>query len=195
MRLYEIFEAKNTKPKAIFMAGSPGSGKSYIADQVISGTGAKRLDIDTLVSSIAQLRQVRVQELPHDEKNSLYKEIYTDKYKNRLETFVNSKTNLLIDSTGRNVNRMKEMVDWLTEQGYECGLVFVWVGLETSLERNAKRERKEDPKFVEQTWHDAAKNLRPLHNLFDDDKFFFVKNEQGVDNSATIRKANLFLGS
>lgn len=187
-----------TKKKAIFMAGSPGSGKSYVANQIAGMGGLKIVDIDRFAEIIAKQNSIDV----HQQKNASEEEIkklYSaawEKNKKRLDLLTSNGRNILIDGTGKNVQRMTELVNALTELGYDVGLAYVSVSLETALRRNASRPRQVDPHFVEDTWHAATKNLRQLHALFDDDAFFFFKNDDDVDaekREETLNRVRKFL--
>ena len=188
-RLEESANAPLAK-KAIFMAGAPGSGKSYLANKIAGMGGLRIVDIDLFAEIIAKKYDIDLHDWSSmtDEETELLYQLAWKKNRKRLDVLAANGRNILIDGTGKDVTRLKELVEELTALGYRCGMAYVSVSLETALKRNARRDRREDPHFVEQTWHASSKNLRELHALFDDDAFFFFKYDDDVDSAKTEEK-------
>ena len=44
--------------KAVFMAGGPGSGKSYVAGKMLGGTGLKTVNSDEIYEYLAQKQDI-----------------------------------------------------------------------------------------------------------------------------------------
>lgn len=174
-------------PRALIMAGAPGSGKSAIVKQVIGGTSAKWIDVDHFTQLLARKRDLEVKaggSRLHDEARA--------KMLRRREHFMNQKYDLVIDGTGRDPNGIARLKASLEQRGYETGMLFVAVDLETSLARNARRKKEVDSKFAEEAWHDVMRNLRVLHHMFEPSNFFFVRNDEQPDPKV-IASAHRFL--
>ena len=59
MKIYEVVQQIEEGPndphifKAVFMAGGPGSGKSYVAGKMLGGTGLKTVNSDEIYEYLA----------------------------------------------------------------------------------------------------------------------------------------------
>ena len=175
--------------KAIFMAGGPGSGKSFIGDQMFGNDflGAKLINSDEIFEFF-----LRKENLPFtmDSESDVYdKQMQVrDKArklnKSRLQTYINSLLPILIDGTGRNYDKIESSVTGLREIGYDVDLVFVNTSLEVALERNAKRDRKVDPNLVKKMWRDTQMNIGKFQTLFGRDRFHVIDNNTAYANDS-----------
>lgn len=173
--------------KAIFMAGSPGAGKSTIANKLFKGTGLKTLNVD----SFWHLYKTK-------QKPGNY-ERYWELYKQQEGNFLDGRLGLIIDGTAKNPERMAKVKSDLESLGYDCAMVFVNTSLETSLERVHVRAhhgagkdagRTIDPNFVKDAWEKTQKGLGALQSLFQGN-FFIVDNNsnRGVPDTKYVEKA------
>lgn len=169
--------------KAVFMAGSPGAGKSTIANKLFAGTGLKSLNVD----AFWQLYKAKG-------KPGNY-ERYWELYKAQEKNFLDGRLGLIIDGTAKNPERMAQVKQSLEEMGYETAMVFVNTTLETSLDRVVRRAstsgkdlgREIDPQFVKDTWEKTQRGLGALQNLFGS-SFFIVDNNRGEPNVSYVSK-------
>lgn len=170
--------------KAIFMAGSPGAGKSTIANKLFAGTGLKTLNVDTFW----QLYKTKGKQGNY----SRYWELYKDQEKN----FLDGRLGIIIDGTAKNPERMAEVKRTLEELGYDTAMVFVNTTLDTSLDRVVYRARHStkdlgreiDPEFVKDAWEKTQKGLGALQDMFSGN-FFIVDNNRGEPKVAYVQKA------
>ena len=135
--------------KAVFMAGTPGSGKSYTISKIKSGKIWPRI-VNT------------------DKTFPLYKEDWFNNWnkisnkvktinKNQLALYINSILPLFVDGTSNETSTVLRRTGLLESFGYDCAMIFVNTDLETSLERASKRERKVDPEFIKQVYDQTEK--------------------------------------
>ena len=157
------------KPKAIFMAGPAGSGKSYIASKLIpsnfttinvddtyeellksSGIGMKlaKMSPDELKKSGELMGQARKE---------------TDA---KLQSALKNAKNLLIDSVGGSSKTLLKKKQELEDLGYETMMIMTYVSPITSLERNMKRDRSLLPSIVIRSWRDVNKNIDTYKQAF-----------------------------
>lgn len=179
---------RKTAPRALFLAGPPGSGKSTITKAAIQGTSAKIIDVDQLVEYFASRKGVDYKDAERTT------EFYTDmgaKNRKRREYFMRTKQDICIDGTGRDANYIERMKRECEQLGYETGMLFVAVDLETALSRNHTRTRSLDTNFVETTWHEVFKNIRRFDMMFD--PFFFVRNDASMDDQEASKNRNQIL--
>jgi len=169
--------------KAVFMAGSPGSGKSTIARMLFGGTGLKTLNVDEFWQLYKKKNK------PGDYEK--FWDLYTQKEK----PLKANKLGLLIDGTGKNPEIMKRIKAELTEQGYECIMVYVNVDLETSVQRAKARARNSDSPdygreidddFIKTTWNRVNAGKADLERIFGDG--FYEVDNSGDPNVRPIEK-------
>ena len=163
--------------KAVFMAGSPGAGKSTVANMLFGGTGLKTLNVDAFWQLYKAQGKVGNYER--------YWELYKSQEKNLLA----GRIGLIIDGTAKNPERMREVKQTLEDLGYDTAMVFVNTSLQTSMDRVINRARSAgkdegreiDPQFVKDTWEKTQKGLGALQAMFGG-SFFIVDNNRGKPN-------------
>ena len=165
--------------KAIFLAGTPGSGKSYTISQLSSGSIAPRI-VNT--DKFIELRIKQKKEYDY----STYTSPMTST-KKQLAHYLNGMLPLFIDGTSSNINDLVMRAGVLEPIGYDIGMIFVNTSLETSITRAEKRERKVDPDFIKQVYDLAADNKSYYQSKFD--FFLDINNDAGELTDEVILKA------
>lgn len=118
--------------KAVFMAGTSGSGKSSVSKILFNGTGLKSVNIDTIENYYRlKNKEVTNRSEMHQKRRAMRK------------NYLHGRLGLIIDGTGRNSKNINKTRRFLEAIGYETALVYVDVDLETSLRR--VRARAQDP--------------------------------------------------
>lgn len=126
--------------KAVFMAGGPGSGKSYTMSQITSGTVAPRIvGFDIPFEFISKKHGIHYGDLPND--SPIVQQVKTTT-KAQLFLYLNGVLPLYIDTTAGDRGRVMERVEVLKTLGYDVGMVFVHSDFETAQKRMAHRARK-----------------------------------------------------
>ena len=178
MKLSELFE--NNTPeiiidegphdpdifKAIILVGSPGSGKSYVVNEIVKGTGLKIVNSDIFYEYLAKKNDKSLLEPSYsDEHKNLGKKSWDLKQK-QLAQYVSGGLGIVLDGTGRIYDSVVKNAQYLKSLGYDVLVVAVNTDLETSLSRNQSRERKVPVDFLKQTHKDVANNLGKFQNYF-----------------------------
>lgn len=178
MRIIDLLEDRFDpyKHKAIFLAGPPGAGKSTIAQKVTPYASLKHLSIDD-VAAIYSKKGL--------EQNKAYHDAWPTHAK-RLQHHQNQGKGIIVDGTGRNVERIAELKATLERNGYSCMMVFVGASLETAMNRNRTRNRKSNEEYLYSAWQESMANIRKLHGLFDD--FIYINNEETPQDLAKYEK-------
>jgi len=157
--------------KAIFMAGGPGAGKSFVSTKATDVTqGLKVINSDTALQfllSKAGMSKKMIGMTPEElekfaEKRARGRDI-TAKMK---KLYLNGKLGLIIDSTAEEYKRIVREKKELEDAGYDTFMIFVNTSLEVAQANNQRRDRVLDPKIVETAWKDVQKNIGRLTNLF-----------------------------
>ena len=174
--------------KAVFLAGGPGSGKSYVVSKVVSGMGLKVINSDEpferyLTKAGLSLKMPDDEQIPRDVERKKAKRVTSA----RKGHAIDGRLGIVIDGTGKNYDKMIRQSAQLQELGYETSMVFVNTTLETALERNRKRARSVPPNIAKQGWDDVQKNLPRFQRYFG--KRFFVADNNLGDDLTPITKA------
>ena len=153
--------------KAFFLAGGPGSGKSYVAMKSTGGTGLKTINSDDafehlLTKAGLSLKMPPEETEPRDVVRDKAKELTAKVQKNYLE----GRLGLIIDGTGREVDKILRQKAKLEELGYDTYMIFVNTSLDVALERNADRPRSVAEPIVVKSWKDVQANIGKFSNIF-----------------------------
>ena len=153
--------------KAFFLAGGPGSGKSYVVKRATGGLGMKIVNSDVQFEKklkdaglSTDLREL--DPTTRDTIRARAKEI-TKKQK---ANYVEGRLGLIIDGTGKDYDKIAKQATQLKQLGYDVHMIFVNTSLDTALERNATRDRKLPDSIVTQSWNDVQKNLGKFSQYF-----------------------------
>ena len=163
--------------KAFFLAGGPGSGKSYVVKRTTGGLGMKIVNSDIaferkLKSAGLSLDIRELDPEVRDEIRGQAKRITAKQKAN----YLNGRLGLIIDGTGKDYDKIATQATQLKQLGYDVHMIFVNTSLDTALERNAKRDRKLRDSMVIKSWNDVQSNLGKFSQ-------FFRRNFIVVDNN------------
>ena len=172
--------------KAVFMAGGPGSGKSYIAkSRLLKGGGLKIVNSD----DVFEFKMGKAG-LDFEDPDVIYSpqgQEIRNKAKETTSTMENGylkgRLGLIIDGTGREITKISRAKEKLVNMGYSCMMVFVNTSLEVAQQRNLEREgRTIKPEEVEKMWNAVQNNIMKFQQLFGADKFQIVDNNGGLED-------------
>jgi len=166
--------------KAVFMAGGPGSGKSYIVDQIgLEGMGFKVLNSDQVYEFLLKRAGMTM-----DPEN-----IYSPKGQEirgrakqlaavREKDWADGRLGIVIDGTGKDYNKISKTNEWLKSMGYETMMILVNTDIKTAQARNMARARKLPPEEVEAMWAGVQSNIGKFQSLFGGENFIIVDNSE-----------------
>ena len=153
--------------KAIFMAGGPGSGKSYVTRRTTGGSGLKVVNSDDAFETMMKKAGLSLKMPPEEEER---KDVVRGKAKTltvkRHENYVEGRLGLVIDSTGKDSSKIIEHKAMLEELGYDTYMIFVNTSLDVALARNAERPRSLPEPIVVKSWKDVQSNIGTFSNAF-----------------------------
>ena len=179
--------------KAFFLAGGPGSGKSFVARNVFTGTGLKLVNSDIVLENSLKKAGLSLS-MPDEEQ--YFRDILRTRAKaivdNQIDLYVKGRLGLVIDATGRDYNIISRQFSALQLLGYDCYMVFVNTSLNVALERNAKRERVVPEYITKNSWQTVQDNIGRFQNLFGLSNFVVVDNSQSEQElvTQTMNKVN-----
>ena len=179
--------------KAFFLAGGPGSGKSFVSKSALSGMGLKVINSDSTFESRLKKEKMSVDFAAHDEKEIIKRDNIRSKAKQvagmQLSMALAGRLGIIIDSTGRNIEKTEIEAKNLRTIGYDIHMIFVNTSLEVALERNRNRTRKLPDAIVINSHKQVQKNLGKLQRIFGHRNFLIVdNNKEGEDVNPMIHK-------
>ena len=192
--LIQLLKEVQDSPKAIILAGAPGSGKGTILRD-LNLSKFKILNIDDTIAALSKQDQFSLDQKTADFENrskfmsAMQTAAKQLKTQDLPQTILN-KESFILDGTSSSSNQTLKLKSQLEEAGYKVMMLYVYTELETSLKRNEERFEKsggEDrsllPGAVLGTWLMVAKNF-PLYQQLFGNNFVSVAN---TGNNETLK--------
>ena len=157
--------------KAFFLAGGPGSGKSYVVKRTTGGLGMRVVNSDDAFESMVKAagltmkmgsKKGREQETDRDKLRDVAKRVN----KLRQQNYIEGRLGLIIDGTARDFSKLEAEMRALQQLGYENYMIFVNTSLDVALQRNEERPRTLPEKIVTKSWKNVQSNIGKFSNLF-----------------------------
>ena len=184
MRINEITEGPYDpfRHKAIFFAGSPGSGKTYIARKLAGAfQGLKQVNMDSVFKHLMTQKKLSWKMPPEEEpEREKQRQRSKELVAKQQQTYSETGLGLLIDSTGRIYGTVEKIKNELESQGYQTTMIFVNTDLETALRRNKQRERTLPDELIHKNYKVIEQNIGRFQRLFDD--VHIINNSDSVQN-------------
>ena len=169
--LISLLKEIQGKPKAIFMAGPAGSGKSFISKQLVP-SDFNTINVDNTYEELLKssgigmkLANMSPDELKKSGELMGQARKATDA---KLQDATKNAKNLLIDSVGGSSKMLLKKKAELEALGYETAMIMTYVSPITSLERNKQRDRSLLPSIVIRSWRDVNTNIDAYRQAFGD---------------------------
>ena len=180
--------------KAFFLAGGPGSGKSWVSQRTLSGMGLKVINSDNAFSRALEKEKMSLNMATTDAKEIARRDEIRAKAKattsTQLKLALEGRLGLILDSTARDVSRIESEANTMKQIGYDVYMVFVNTSLEVALKRNQLRARKVPDAIVISNHKQVQNNIGKLQNLFGTSNFVIVDNNKvAEDVNPTVHKA------
>ena len=168
--------------KAFFLAGGPGSGKSYVVRKTTGGTGLRVVNSDDAFEALLQkaglsLKMPPEEQEPRDAVRDRAKKITAKRQANYLE----GRIGLIIDGTGRDYDKIAKQATELKQIGYDVHMIFVNTSLDVALQRNAERPRSVPESIVTKSWKDVQSNIGKFSQYFKQN-FVVVDNNDATED-------------
>ena len=168
--------------KAFFLAGGPGSGKSYVVRRTTGGLGLKIVNSDNAFEKLLRdaglsLKMPPEEEEPRDVARTKAKVITKKQQKNYIE----GRLGLIIDGTGKDYDKIAKQATELKQLGYDVHMIFVNTSLDTALERNANRARSVPEPLVVKSWKSVQSNIGKFSQYFRQNFVVVDNNDAGED--------------
>ena len=153
--------------KAFFLAGGPGSGKTFVTQSAFAGTGLKVVNSDRAFESGLRKANLSIK-MPDEEE--YFRNIIRQRAKQTtssiLDKYIEGRLGLIIDSTARDLDAIQGQVSLLKAMGYDCYMVFVNTNLEVALQRNKSRPRQVPEYIVKDNHKKVQQNIGAFQRVF-----------------------------
>ena len=175
--------------KAFFLAGGPGSGKSYVVRRTTGGTGLKIVNSDPVFENLLKKAGLSLKMPPEEfERKEVVRGRAKELTKKQQANYLEGRLGIIIDGTGKDANRILKQKAGLEELGYDTYMIFVNTSIDVALERNEKRARSLQPSFVVKSWKDVQANIGAFNNMFRQGFIVVDNNDAGEDVFQTVWK-------
>ena len=195
--------------KCIFMAGGPGSGKSFVAQEIfgidknlkssVASSGLKVVNSDPAFEAQLKKHGINPKDLAKIEKEE--PELWDFITKNPQgpretakrqvakfkEFYEAGRLGMIIDGTGDNFEKVARQKKEAEALGYDTYMVFVNTSLEVALIRNSERGRTLGEELVTQSWKECQENLGKFQQLFGGSTFLIVDNTEYKKGNYTFK--------
>ena len=184
--------------KAFFLAGGPGSGKTFVTRSGFAGTGLKLVNSDSFFERGLKKAGLSLK-MPDVE--AYFRDIVRAKAKmttaTQLDTYMQGRLGLVIDATGRDLNVINTQKRMLDQIGYDSYMIFVNTSLEVALERNKNRPRSIPEYIVTNSWNGVQRNIGQFQRIFSPNRMLIVDNNRSEKElvSITLNTAAKFIRS
>ena len=180
--------------KAFFLAGGPGSGKSWVSERALSGMGLKVINSDNMFANALKKERMSLDFSQYNPKEIERRDEIRSKAKARtgvqLKMALEGRLGLILDSTARDVSRIQSEANTMKHIGYDTFMVFVNTSLEVALKRNQMRARKLPDAIVISSHKQIQQNIGKLQRIFGTNNFVIVDNNKvAEDVNPNVHKA------
>jgi hypothetical protein len=168
--------------KAVFLAGGPGSGKSFMVGRTaLTSLGLKLINSDPAFE--AQLKKVGLKPTPDDiftPKGQAARDKAKGLVAKQQKLALDGRLGLVIDGTGKDYDKIEKQAKDLKALGYDVAMIFVNTNLETAISRDAARERTLGAKEVTKMWQQVQDNIGKFQSFFGSN-MIIVDNSEGAN--------------
>lgn len=202
--------------KCIFLAGGPGSGKSYVAKEIfgvgkgqldsVSAGGLKVVSSDVAFEQALKKNGINPKDLADIEKNdpnfwAFIAAEEGDSIRNRAKAITQKqqafyeagRLGMIIDGTADEVLKIRNKKTKAESLGYDCYMIFVNTSLEVALKRNAERDRTLKEDRVKDIWHKCQENMGKFQGMFDSNFVIVDNTDYQPVNHSVQKQVDAFL--
>ncbi len=168
--------------KAFFLAGGPGSGKSYVVKKTTGGTGLVTVNSDDAFENMLA-KEGLSSKMPESEAEArdVVRKRAKTVTKKKQQGLIAGRMGLIIDGTGKDHQKIIKQSIGLKQIGYDTHMIYVNTSLDVALARNAERDRSVPEPIVVSSWKDVQNNLGKFSQHFKGDLIVVDNNDAKED--------------
>ena len=192
MKIHDILETEQVLEgpndphifKAVFLAGGPGSGKSYVAGKLLSGTGLKPLNSDDVYEYLAKKHEMDLSspDVVGSDRGQEIRDRAKEITKTREDLYLDGRLGLIIDGTGKDISKVSATKNQLNELGYDTMMLFVNTSEDVAQQRNLERPRTIPKDMVTKMWQRVQQNIMKFQQIFGAPAFHIIDNSGGLED-------------
>lgn len=178
--------------KAFFMAGGPGSGKSFAVQKGIgqaqkgvrvTAQGLKVVNSDDVFEKYLKDAQLnfKMQANQGTQRDILRKKA-KEVTRKRQDNYIEGRLGMVIDGTGKDYGKITTQASGLKQLGYDVHMIFVNTSLDVALARNSQRPRQVPEDIVKKSWNQVQSNIGKFQQYFGNKNFIIVDNNDIGDD-------------
>ena len=167
--------------KAFFLAGGPGSGKSYVVRKTTGGTGLKSVNSDDVFEKYLKDAGLSMKMGSEDPRRDVLRSRAKAVTVARQKNYIEGRLGLIIDGTGKNYDKIAQQSTLLKQLGYDTHMIFVNTSLDIALQRNKERPRSVPEAEVVKSWKSVQSNLGKFSQHFKGNLIIIDNNDAGED--------------
>tara|TARA_B100000212_G_scaffold212975_1_gene160971 strand:- start:9902 stop:10579 length:678 start_codon:yes stop_codon:yes gene_type:complete len=169
--------------KAIFLAGGPGSGKSFIVGKTgLTSMGYKVVNSDDAFE--VSLKKAGLTTKPDDIFSVKGQEIRGKAKRltaKKQERYLKGRLGIVVDGTGKDFQKISKQVKSVQALGYDTAMIFVNTDLETAVKRDQARPRTLGREEVTKMWKIVQSNIGAFQRMFGKPNMLIVDNSDDKD--------------
>ena len=176
--------------KAFFLAGGPGSGKSFVVRKTTGGTGLQIVNSDDAFEKYLKIaglskKMPASEEEPRDIERARAKKVTKARIGDISKGkggYIEGRLGIIIDGTGKEYDKIAKQSIQLRQLGYDTHMIFVNTSLDVALERNAKRDRSVPESIAVRSWKDVQSNIGKFSQHFRQNFVVVDNNDSSKDD-------------
>ena len=197
--------------KVFFMAGGPGSGKSFIAGELFGfpkgemgsvsyATGLKLVNNDNAFETMLKKAGYHISDLAKYSQNKQewdkvmqIRDRAKEVTKTQQNNYIAGRLGQVVDGTGKDYEKMESLKKLYEDLGYDTYMVYVNTSIEVAMERNRNRARKLPDDLVKDLWQQVQDNMGRFQKLFGKNNMMIIDNStyDNADLIDTVEKSIL----
>lgn len=174
--------------KVFFLAGGPGSGKSFVSGKVTAGQGFKFINSDAYFELLLRKANMGmdIEKLYGSPETKSAVDALRGKAKEKAKkteaNYLEGRLGVIYDGTGDDYEKIEGLRAKCIDLGYDTYMIFVNTSLDIALQRNQERERTVPINVVKDSWYSVQNNLGKFQNLFGRNNIVIIDNNQFNEN-------------
>ena len=174
--------------KAVFLAGGPGSGKDYVMNNTLEGQGLTEINSDKALEFLMDKEGLdKMMPADETEKRNLVRGRAKNITELRQQLALLGRNGLIINGTGDDVTKTKNIKDQLEKLGYETSMLLVNTRDDISAQRNLERGQRGGRAVPEPIRKEKWDNVQYARTEYAQ---MFGANYSEFDNSEDLREAD-----
>ena len=178
--------------KAFYMAGGPGSGKSFAVQKGIgqaqskvrvTAQGLKVVNSDDIFEKYLKDAHLNFKmDANQGKQRDALRTRAKVVTKKRQDNYIEGRLGMVIDGTGKDYGKITSDEARLKQIVYDVHMIFVNTSLDVALARNEKRPRSVPEKIVKDSWNQVQSNIGKFQQFFGNKNFIIVDNNDIGDD-------------